>query len=197
MLFLVRSGAGTCVQDQIWIHRQDQKIKKSIAVYFAGLLLVGALGFVLNFSEMGKRINFNFFEKVILREIEKEPHNANLYSMLGDIYYSKKNYENAKNAYETSLYLVPDNAQVLNNLAWLYATCDDKRFRNPSRALTLAQKAVSLNKAPYILDTLAESYYVNGMADKAVAMAQRALELAENNKDYYKTQLEKFKEIDK
>jgi Zn-dependent protease with chaperone function len=30
-----------CEQDQIWVKRQDKKIKKSIAVYLAGLLLIG------------------------------------------------------------------------------------------------------------------------------------------------------------
>lgn len=183
-----------CEQDQIWVKRQDKKIKKSIAVYLAGLFFVGAIGFALNFSEAGKRININFFEKVILREIEKEPRNANLYRMLGDIYFSRKNCEGAKNAYETSIYIDPDNPQVLNNLAWLYATCENERFRNHPRALTLAKKAVSLDQASYILDTLAESYYVNGMYDEAVAIAKRALEVAEKNRSYYTEQLEKFKQ---
>lgn len=183
-----------CEQDQIWVKRQDKKIKKSIAVYLAGLFFVGAIGFALNFSEAGKRININFFEKVILREIEKEPRNANLYRMLGDIYFSRKNCEGAKNAYETSIYIDLDNPQVLNNLAWLYVTCENERFRNHSRALNLAKKAVSLGQASYILDTLAESYYVNGMYDEAVATAKRALKGAEKNRSYYRQQLEKFKQ---
>jgi Zn-dependent protease with chaperone function len=182
-----------CEQDQIWVKRQDKKIKKSIIVYFAALLLLGGIGFALNFSDIGKRLNTVFFEKIILREIEKEPYNANLYSMLGDIYYARKNYEGVQKAYEASLYLVPDNPQVLNNLAWLYATCEDKRFRDHERALILAQKAASLEQTPYILDTLAESYYVNGMLDEAVATAEKALESAKKNQKYFKDQLEKFK----
>jgi len=182
-----------CEQDQIWVKRQDRKIKKSIVLYLMGLLLVGGMGFALNFSEAGKRLNTVFFEKIILREIEKEPYNANLYSMLGDIYYTRKNYEGVQKAYETSLYLAPDNPQVLNNLAWLYATCDDKRFRDNHRALILAKKAVSLEQTPYNLDTLAESYYVNGMFDEAIASGEKALESAKKNKKYFEDQLEKFK----
>jgi len=182
-----------CEQDQIWIKRQDRKIKKSIIVYLMGLLLVGGMGFALNFSEAGKSLNTGFFEKIILREIEHEPYNANLYSMLGDIYYTRKNYEGVQKAYETSLYLAPDNPQVLNNLAWLYAACDDKRFRDPHRALILAKKAASLEQTPYILDTLAESYYVNGMFDEAIAVGKLALESAKKNQTYFEDQLEKFK----
>jgi Zn-dependent protease with chaperone function len=182
-----------CEQDQIWVKRQDKKIKKSIVVYLAALLLLGGIGFALNFSDIGKRLNTVFFEKIILREIEKEPNNANLYSMLGDIYYARKNYEGVQKAYEASLYLAPDNPQVLNNLAWLYATCEDQRFRDHERALILAQKAASLEQTPYILDTLAESYYVNGMIDEAIATAEKALELANKNHNYFKDQLEKFK----
>lgn len=183
-----------CEQDQIWVKRQDKKIKKSIAVYLAGLFFVGAIGFTLNFSEAGKRININFFEKVVLREIEKEPRNADLYRILGDIYFSSKNCEGAKKAYETSIYINPDNPQVLNNLAWLYATCENERLRNHPRALILARKAASLDQASYILDTLAESYYVNGMYDEAVTTAKRALEVAEKNRSYYREQVEKFKQ---
>jgi Zn-dependent protease with chaperone function len=182
-----------CEQDQIWVKRQDKKIKKSIAVYLVCLLLFGGIGFALNFSEIGKRLNTGFFEKVLLREIEKDPYNANLYSMLGDIYYAKHNYKGVQEAYESSLYLAPDNPQVLNNLAWLYATSEDERFRDHERALILAQKAASLEKTSYILDTLAESYYVNGMLDEAIASAKEALELANKNHSYFKEQLEKFK----
>jgi Zn-dependent protease with chaperone function len=182
-----------CEQDQIWVKRQDKKIKKSIIIYLAALLLLGGIGFALNFSEVGKRLNTVLFEKIILREIEKEPYNANLYSMLGDIYYTRKNYEGVQKAYEASLYLAPDNPQILNNLAWLYATCEDKRFRDHERALMLAKRAASLEQTPYILDTLAESYYVNGMVDEAIATAEKALESAKKNQKYFKDQLEKFK----
>lgn len=181
-----------CEQDQAWIKRQDRKIKKSIVIYLAGLLLIGLMGFALNFSEAGKRVNSGFFEKIILREIEKDPYNANLYSVLGDIYYTRKNYEGVQKAYETSLYLVSDNPQVLNNLAWLYATCENKRFRDYQRALVLAKKAASLEQTPYILDTLAESYFVNGMFDEAIAVGEKALELAQKNQKYFRDQLEKF-----
>ncbi len=182
-----------CEADRTFIVRHDRKIQKSIAVYFLGILLVGSIGYSLNFGTAGKKLNSHFIEKIIFRELEKSPENPNLYQTLGDIYYNAKNYNGVKQAYEKSLDLKPDNPHVLNNLAWLYATCDDISFRDPERALMLAKKAAKLLKAPHILDTLAESYFVNGKFEEAVAAELRALEIVRKNRSYYKKQLEKFR----
>jgi tetratricopeptide (TPR) repeat protein len=182
-----------CEADRTWISRHDSKIKKSIAVYLAGILLIGGIGYYLNFGETGKKLNRHFFEKIIQRELDKNPDSSNLYSMLGDLYYSNKNYSKTIKAYEQSIELAPDNPQVLNNLAWLYATCEVERFRDPIKALKLAEKAVKIEKSPHILDTLAESFYVNGQIEKAIAAEMEALDLAPKNRAHYENQLLKFK----
>ena len=181
-----------CETDKSWIGRHDWKIKKSMAVYLTGIILIGAVGYQLNYSETGRQLNQYFFETVIKRELEKTPDNADLYSTLGDIYYSRQNYAQTIEAYEQSIMLEPHNPKALNNLAWLLATCEDKSFRRPRRALGLAQKAAALEKAPHILDTLAESYYVNGKFEAAVAAAMRALDLVTGDRSYYRKQLKKF-----
>ena len=181
-----------CETDKSWIGRHDWKIKKSMAVYLTGIILIGAVGYQLNYSETGKQLNQHFFETVIKRELEKTPDNADLYSTLGDIYYSRQNYAQTIEAYQQSIMLEPHNPKALNNLAWLLATCEDQSFRRPQRALSLAQKAAKLEKAPHILDTLAESYYVNGKFEAAVATEMMALDLATGNRSYYRKQLKKF-----
>jgi len=186
-----------CETDKNYISRHDRKIQKSIAVYFAAIVLVGIIGYSLNFGTAGKELNNHFIEKIIFRELEKSPNDPNLYQTLGDIYYNANNYNGVKQAYEKALTLNPNNPHVLNNLAWLYATCDDLNFRNSIRALKLSKKAVTLLKEPHILDTLAESYFVNGKYEKAIAAELRALELVKSNRSYYKKQLEKFKEAAK
>jgi Zn-dependent protease with chaperone function len=145
-----------CEADRTWITRHDSKIKKSIAVYLMGILLMGGIGYNLNFGETGKKLNRHFFEKIIQRELD-------------------------------------DNPQVLNNLAWLYATCEVERFRDPKMALKLAEKAAEIEKSPHILDTLAESFYVNSQFEKAVAAEMGALDLATKNRTHYENQLAKFK----
>lgn len=182
-----------CEADKTWITRHDSKIKKSIAVYLVGILLIGGIGYNLNFGETGKKLNRHFFEKIIQRELEKNPDSPNLYSILGDLYYSNKNYAKTIKAYEQSIALAPDNPQVLNNLAWLYATCEVERFRDPKKALKLAEKAAEIEKSPHILDTLAESFYANSQFEKAVAAEMGALDLATKNRTHYENQLTKFK----
>jgi len=181
-----------CDADRSLIRRHDGKIKKSIAIYLAGLILTGALGYSLNFGEKGKKLNDFFAEKIILGEIENNPEDSELSAMLGDLYYSLKYYDKAKSAYEKSLSIAPDNPKALNNLAWLYATCEDNHIRNTGLAVRLAEKAVKIEETPQILDTLAESYYAAGRYKEAVETEKKALLLAGHDKSYYEKQLDKF-----
>ena len=181
-----------CEKDAAWISRHDLKIKKSIGVYLGCLILLGIVGYQLNVGVIGDRLNDHFLEKVLLREIEKVPDNSKLYALLGNIYYGKKNWPSVQDAWEKALTLNPDDAEVLNNLAWHYATCEDNQYRNPERALAMATLAVKLANLPHIWDTLAESYYVNQMYTEALEAGRKALELAKDNRSYYEEQIEKF-----
>ncbi|MDP3286380.1 MAG: tetratricopeptide repeat protein, partial [Desulfobacterales bacterium] len=181
-----------CDADRSLIKRHDGKIKKSIVIYLVGLILTGTLGYSLNFGEKGKKLNNFFAEKIILGEIEDNPGDSELPAMLGDLYYSLKYYDKAKGAYEKSLSIAPENPNVLNNLAWLYATCEDKNIRNTGLAVKLAEKAVKIEETPRILDTLAESYYAAGRYKEAVKIEKKALLPAGPDKSYYEKQLTKF-----
>jgi predicted Zn-dependent protease len=183
-----------CETDKSWKIHHDRKIIKSIAVYLAGILMIGSVGYYLNFGETGKQLNKHFFEKIILRELERTADKPGLFSMLGDLYQSDKKYQEAIRAYEQSIALNPDNPEALNNLAWLFATCDIGRFRDPKKSLELATKAAALEESPHILDTLAESYYANGRFEAAVSAEMRALESVKKNRHYYEDQLKKFKD---
>jgi Zn-dependent protease with chaperone function len=182
-----------CELNPTWIKRHDRKVKKGITVYLVGLLSIGVLGYYLNVGVIGTQLNNQLIEQAILQELQKSPDNPDLYSLLGDLYYSTNDFEGVSYAYEKSLTLKPQNAQVLNNLAWLYATCEDHGYRDPERALKLAKQAAELERSPHILDTLAESYYVNGRYEEAIGAGEQALKLAKKNRSYYLEQLEKFK----
>ncbi len=182
-----------CEHDRIWIKRHDKKIQKSIAVYVAGMVVVGFMGYSLNFGETGKKLSENFFEKVILREIEKNPHDPELHTLLGDLYYEKKDWQKTIEAYDKAIILDPKNIHALNNLAWLFATCENKKFRNPGAALELAKEAANLSDKPHILDTLGESYFVNGYFKEAVAIEKKALEKVKDGRSHYVKQLARFK----
>ena len=182
-----------CEADRTWVRRHDRKVRVSIAIYVATMVVVGVAGYQLNFGQTGRQLNEKFFETAILNEISRNGEsNAGLYGMLGDLYLGRSSFSQAVAAYRTALDLDPHSAIVLNNYAWLLATCEDPAYRNPEQALDLARKAAAIEQSPYILDTLAESLFVNGRIAEAVDAAISALELAKTNRAYYNGQLEKF-----
>ncbi len=183
-----------CEADRSWIDRHNKKVKKGIYAFFIGMVVVGTMSYSLNFGRAGSFLA----ERILLSEIKKTTTDPNLFISLGDVYYRHDNFSGAVKAYEAALHLDPDNSHALNNLAWLYATCPATRFFNPQKALKLAIKAAGLKAEPHILDTLAESYYVNKMFKKAAETQRRAIELLRSNpikgqdpRDYEK-RLEKF-----
>ncbi|MBL0715678.1 MAG: M48 family metalloprotease [Desulfosarcina sp.] len=184
-----------CEQDSRWIAHQDRKVRHSLMAYAIGLVLIGGVGYQLNYGQAGQSIGTRFFEEIVEQEIQDNPDDAGLYSLLGDIKYSQESYAATVAAYETALRLDPLNSQVLNNLAWLYATCEDNRVRNPARALDLARRAVELEPTtPHVLDTLAESYFINGDIPAAILYEQKALDAADEPKAHYRQQLERFRQ---
>ncbi len=182
-----------CELDRSWIKRHDKKVRISILTFLTAMVLVGIGGYQLNFGQTGKYLNEKFFETAIKNEIShNHENNGELYGMLGDLYFGRNSFKQAATAYQTALDKLPESAIVLNNFAWLLSTCEDTDIRDHKRALVLASKAAAMEKAPHIMDTLAESLFVNGRIREAVQAATTALDLAKTNRTYYKGQLEKF-----
>jgi Zn-dependent protease with chaperone function len=181
-----------CYEDKRWMRRHNHKLRKSMLFFFCGLLVAGYFGYAINFGTMGKTLNLHFIETIAKRRLEQEPNNPHLHLTLGSLYYEKKEYDEAIRSYTRTVELAPNNPDALNNLAWLYATCEDIEKRDYSKALTYAIQAASLKQAPYILDTLAESYYVNGLYKLAIEAEKRALAMDPDNRKYYEEQLKKF-----
>ncbi|MFZ0961449.1 MAG: rhomboid family intramembrane serine protease [Terriglobia bacterium] len=105
--------------------------------------------------------------------------------LLADLYAKQKLYGDAIKKYKEALRLEPDFAEAHNNLAWLYVTCDDPKFRDPRAALAHAQQAVNLTqwKEGESIDTLAEAHFANGDYQQAVEIQKRALALEPANKE--------------
>ena len=183
-----------CEKNRTHVGRHDSKVRKFIGVYLVGLVLIGGVGYQLNYGEAGAVLNTHYFEKVIGKELAKTPDNADLYTLMGDLYFSRNNYGDAAFQYEKAIELARQHSRALNNLAWLYATCEDKNFRNPERALTLAKRAVGLEREAHVLDTLAESYFINGETEAALAIEKEALAIAKKDRVYYQEQIARFEE---
>jgi Flp pilus assembly protein TadD len=76
--------------------------------------------------------------------------------------------------------LRPNDVVLLNQLAWLLATCPDDSVHNGSEAVTLATRAAELSawRDPAVLDTLAAAYAKCRDFGAAVRWAEAALALA-------------------
>jgi tetratricopeptide (TPR) repeat protein len=135
-----------------------------------------------------------FIQVLIEQKIGEEPQNPIWPQLLGDFYYSRKNFKEAIKAYEQVLLLTSSQAETLNNLAWLLLTADDPAFIDKKRALMLAQKAVLLSNKPHVLDTLATAYWANGFADKAVAIEREIVAQHPENVRFYQEQIKRFSE---
>jgi Flp pilus assembly protein TadD len=76
--------------------------------------------------------------------------------------------------------LEPDRLAILENMAWILATCPDSQVRNGAEAAKLAERAVELSRGsdPVALDALGAAYAEVGRFSAAVEAARRALALA-------------------
>ena len=82
--------------------------------------------------------------------------------------------------FQRAMEIRPDFPDVINNLAWLRATCPEAGLRSGAEAVTLAQRVNRLSGygRPDYLDTLAAAYAEAGRFPEALETAHRALELA-------------------
>ena len=81
--------------------------------------------------------------------------------------------------------LASDSPNVLDKLAWLFATHPDARLRDGAEAVRLAERACALTvrKIPALLATLAAAYAEQGNFPDAIATVQEALSLAKSTGD--------------
>jgi tetratricopeptide (TPR) repeat protein len=76
-------------------------------------------------------------------------------------------------------------AMVLNERAWLRATCHDASLRNGQLAVADAKRACSLSnwKRSKYIDTIAAAYAETGDFDSAIRYQQQAIDLNKSGKD--------------
>jgi cytochrome c-type biogenesis protein CcmH/NrfG len=118
-----------------------------------------------------------------LRETLKTEPAPEIHVEMAQILTAKDKSKDAAEHYLAALKLKPEAPDILNNLAWLLATCTDKKVRDGSRAVQYARRACELTQfeQTVCLGTLAAAYAEAGKFDDAIAAAQRACDLAEKN----------------
>jgi len=112
--------------------------------------------------------------------IEIEPKFTEAIGTLAASYDDQGDYEEAIHTYRSALAADPNNAAILNNLAWLLAACPDAKYRNGTEAVRLATRACNLTgyQKPLFIGTLAAAHAEAGAFDTAMATADHARHLA-------------------
>lgn len=105
--------------------------------------------------------------------LRDHPKDAAFRLAMADRDLASKDYNSARQQYQTILKDQPNNALALNNLAWVAQRQDDPK------ALEYAEQANKLApNQPGILDTLAEILAARGDTKRALTLQKQALELA-------------------
>jgi Flp pilus assembly protein TadD len=108
------------------------------------------------------------------------PDNAKAHYNFGNALLQKGRVDEAIAQYQQVLQIKPDSLGVLNNLAWLLATCPDAHIRDGVQAVKYAGHACELTHygvAP-LVGTLAAAYAEAGRFDDAIMAAEKACALA-------------------
>ena len=180
------------------IRRHHRKVRFSLLIFLLLLTVASTLLWRLPPEISDETARGRLLETVIMEKMAAEPQNPVWPRYLADLYHLRGQYREAMGHYQQALAIDPDQAEVLNNLAWLLLTAEQEELRDPPRALELALRADRLRPdQAFILDTLATAWWLNDRPERAVAAARAALATNPADRRYYQQQLEKFLEAAK
>jgi len=114
------------------------------------------------------------------KALQIKPDSVEAHINLGNALLKSGRTDEAITHYQRALQIKPDFLEVLNNLAWLLATCPDARVRDGALAVKYAERACELTHYDVIpmVGTLAATYAEAGRFDDAISMAQKACAMA-------------------
>lgn len=180
------------------VYFYNQEIKKAIQDFSAAIRIRPQMISALNARGIAYR-ELNQLDSALQdfnQAIKANSFVSEVFSNRASVWEQKKQFESAIKDYKRAIELNPSSAIAHNDLAWLYVTCDDSRFRDSTAAVLHAQKACELTEFgdANLLDTLATAYLENQQTDKAVEFLKKAIEKApDDQKNIIKKKLEKIK----
>jgi len=114
------------------------------------------------------------------KALQVDPRQVQTYYNLGAALYLQGKVTEALGRWREGLRMDPNYLPLLNQTAWVLATCPEASVRNGPEAVELAERAVKVSAGPdpVLLDMLAAAYAEVGRFREAVQTAYRALDLA-------------------
>ncbi len=176
----VHNGIGALLLRQGKLEEAAARFRKALAAEPAYGNAYENLGLVLLYGGKLEEA-IDHFRKAL----EINPDSPETRVNLGGAFLLQKQYQAAVAQLREALRLEPDRVPVLNNLAWILATCPDLKVRNGAEAVQLAERAVRLSGGgdPVLLDTLGAAYAEAGRYADSVRTARRAMALATQHRD--------------
>ena len=114
-------------------------------------------------------------------------------------YMDAKQYAKSKSDFTAALALedAADDSTIISNYSWLLAACPDDTVRDGALALKLATKAADLTdwKESWIIDNIAAAHAELGDFDKAIEVAQDAIQKSDSEEERkdIQTRLDSYK----
>ncbi|HAA04757.1 MAG TPA: hypothetical protein DCE18_15525 [Syntrophobacteraceae bacterium] len=171
--------------------RHHRKLYAMALVFLAMVAVLATAGFQFKKTPLAQSWQKQVVFSVLERQVADWSNNAELMGMAGSVLLEQGRYAEARSLMQKHLERSPHDPQILNNLAWLYATAPAP-YADPAAALELALKSVQEDPEPYALDTLAEAYFVNGRYREALETIQRAIDMKPDNLKYLLEQQKKY-----
>jgi protein O-mannosyl-transferase len=114
------------------------------------------------------------------RAVAGNPDHVNARYNLGLLLHQQGKTAEALRQWREAIQRQPNDAEILNQLAWTLATAPEASLRRGTEAIALARRANQLcnDREPIVLRTLAAAYAEAGQFAEAVQVAQRAVPLA-------------------
>jgi len=156
------------------IHSANQRSNQAIEVYRTGLKASQSPDLAIRLhSALQNSGNKVEAEKHALAWLKENPKDVGFRMYMGDLASATSSFGQAATYYQSALALQPNNALILNNLAWAAG-----QTKSP-KALEYAEKANELApNQPAIMDTLAVLTAEKGDTGKAIELLRKAVSLA-------------------
>ena len=136
-------------------------------------------GILVEINDLLNARDFTAADQRLREVIARNPELLPARKMHAAVLISLNRYEEAIAILDAITREFPSDHGALNNLSWVLSTATDQRFRNPARALQLAQDSVLIAPGDYhVWSTLAEAHLRNANYDQAVKSMTLALDLA-------------------
>ncbi|MBN1341387.1 MAG: tetratricopeptide repeat protein [Phycisphaerae bacterium] len=112
--------------------------------------------------------------------IQADPKYPNTYQNLLAILYDRREHREVVQVLRKAVQSMPDDLEMMNNLAYVLATCSNDDIRNGREALELALRVCEKSRYQRVgyLDTLAAAYAEVGDFENAVRIMEQAIEIA-------------------